>query len=190
MQFKKICWLVLLLLITAPVFAQRKRQRQSAGFREFTRITNQANLAFNVPDGFKEVSNKQNRLSFDYGIALPGQEFEIWFRVIPEQNDSMTDSLYIDVGKIEAKSLAGDANYFMRGMPPEVISDYNADTGRTFLINLPDSPTTKHYKYALLITLQKKKSGTVMAVCFTNDKGPDFFQNINKARSCMKFRPI
>lgn len=192
MQFKKILWIIALLLISVPVFAQRKKQKQSQDLKDFTRITNQANLAFTIPDGFKEVPDKQNTQTFDYGITLPGEEFEIWFRVIPEKTDESTDtdSLYIDMGKIEAQSLAGDANYFMRNMPDRVLTDYNADAGKTYLINLPDSPATKHYKYALLITLQKKKGGTVMAVCLTNDKGPDFFQNINKARTCMKFKAI
>ena len=49
-------------------------------------------------------------------------------------------------------------------------------------------PATKRYKYALLITLQKNHTGIILAVCFTNEKGPEFFKNLDRASSCMKFK--
>jgi hypothetical protein len=56
-------------------------------------------------------------------------------------------------------------------------------------LNLLDFPATKHYKYALLIALQRNHTGTIMAVCFTNDKGPEFFKNVDRASNCLKFKP-
>lgn len=192
MHFKRILLIVTLLFCASPLFAQRKKTSGSVSLKEFSRLSTQANIAFTVPEGFKELPSKQNGLTFDYGMGIPGEEFEIWFRVIPDKNETPDDrdSTYLDVGKVEAQSLAGDENYFMRSMPDRVLADYNADAGKTYLINLPDSASTKHYKYALLIMLQKKKGGTVMAVCLTNDKGPDFFRNINRARSCIRFKAI
>lgn len=150
-------------------------------------MANHANAVFSLPEGFKELSVKNENSNFDYGITIPGQEFEIWFKISP-QTDADPDSLYVGIGKNEAKALAGENDYFTRGIPDEVLNDYNADAGRTYLINLPDAAATKHYKFALLITLQKNHRGTIMAVCFTNEKGPDFFKNINRAKSCIKFR--
>jgi hypothetical protein len=50
-------------------------------------------------------------------------------------------------------------------------------------------PITKHYKYALLITLQKAQTGTILAICFANEKGPEFFKNMGLAKNCIKFKP-
>ena len=98
------------------------------------------------------------------------------------------DSVYLDVGKATAVSLAGDQPYFERTIPPEVLAKYHADAGKSYLITLLDLPETKHYKYALLITLQKNHTGTILAICFGNEKGPEFFKNINRASHCLMFK--
>jgi hypothetical protein len=140
-----------------------------------------------LPDTFKELDIKSDNIDFDYGLTIPGQEFEIWLKVIP-QSENSPDSLYIEIGRTKARQLAGENRFLVRLMPEEVLADYNADAGRTYFMNLPDLPETKHYKFALLITLQKNHKGTIMAICLSNDKGPDFFRNINKARNCIKFK--
>ena len=188
MQFKQILLVACLLICAVQVNAQQKKHKTSPEFRYFTRVAGKADVVFSCPDGFIELPVKHNGFDFDYGIAIPDQDFEIWFRVIPEKNVEAQDSSYVDLGRTEARSLAGDGNYFMRTIPDRVLTDYNADAGKTFLINLPDLDATKHYKYALLITLQKKQEGTIMAICLTNDKGPNFFRNINRARYCIRFK--
>ncbi|MEB0302593.1 hypothetical protein, partial [Mucilaginibacter sp. 5C4] len=88
----------------------------------------------------------------------------------------------------QAQAFTGDNNYLMRNIPPKYLAKYNGDAGRTYLLNLPDEQVTKHYKYALLLTLQKDHTGTILAVCFSNEKGPEFFKDIDKASSCIKFK--
>jgi hypothetical protein len=137
-------------------------------------------------------------------MALPGKEFEIWLQVrsqkenwasyIKSIGDKHTmqanpDSLYLGLGTAHAIAFTGDRNYLMRSIPANILERYNADAGRSYLLNLLDMPVTRHYKYALLITLQKDHTGTILAVCFANEKGPEFFKNIDKASSCIKFKP-
>lgn len=166
--------------------AQTKTAKESREYKSFAKIAAKSNVAFTLPEGFKELPVSGDNI-FNYGMTIPEQDFEIWLKVIP-QNDNTSDSLYVEMGRTEAKALAGDGHFYTHGMPERVLTDYNADAGRTYLINLPDSPATKHYKYALLITLQKNNKGTIMALCMTNDKGPDFFKNISRARNCIRFK--
>jgi hypothetical protein len=142
--------------------------------------------------------------SFDYALELPGKDFEIWFQVKSEKENwasfihnqnapnaqlANPDSAYNDWGKAHAITFTGDQTYYAVSIPPDVLARYNADAGKSYLLTLLDLPQTKHYKYALLITLQKNHTGTIMAVCFTNDKGPEFYKNINLASNCLKFKP-
>lgn len=187
-QFKQILLITFLLFCLGHIQAQTKATKVSHALKHFGRVAGEANVTFALPDDFKELPGKYESMLFDYGITIPGQEFEIWFRVIP-QKESDPDSVYLNIGRNEAKQLAGGSGYFNRTVPERVLTDYNADVGKTYFMNLPDSPETRHYKYVLLITLQKSHKGTIMAAAFTNDKGPDFFRNINKARNCIKFKP-
>lgn len=184
----------LLALITCLIFcanaivvAQQKQLKSAKVSRNFAKTVTKANIAFAIPDGFKEIADKGIAGPFDYGITLPGQDFEVWFKVFP-QDENTPDSLYLNMGKNEAKLLSGENEYLMRNLTDDVLTDYNADAGKTYFINLPDSPVTRHYKFALLITLQKNNKGIVMAAGLTNDKGPDFFKNLNRARYCLKFK--
>ena len=140
-----------------------------------------------MPDGFNELATKDDS-PYDYGIGISGQEFEIWFKIVP-QAESTPDSAYLQIGRTQAKALAGEGNFLTRNIPDRVLTDYNADAGKTYFISLPDITDKNRFKYALLITLQKNHKGTIVAVCLTNDKGPDFFKNISKAQTCIKFRP-
>jgi hypothetical protein len=173
--------------------------------KQFELLAAQANVAFVFPQEFKEIKAPDDEdFSFDYGIELPGKEFEIWFQIKPQKenwasfekakkNNSAQldnpDSLYASIAAGEALAFTGEKNYLVREIPPDYLARYNADAGKSFLLTLLDTKPTKHYKYALLFALQKFHTGIIFAVCFTNDKGPEFFKNINQAAAALKFNP-
>jgi len=175
--------------------------RQLAGF---VRLAAEADAVFTLPKGFKEIKAPDNEdFSFDYAITLPAKDFEIWLLVKSQKENwasyeksknkpgaetANPDSTYISIARAHATALTGENTFFTRNIPADVLARYNADAGKSYLLNLLDSPVTRHYKYALLITLQKDHTGIIMAVCFTNDKGPEFFKNLDKAGSCIKFK--
>lgn len=182
----------------------KNTNRISDQYKEFSVLLAQASVSFTFPKGFREIAAVNNEdFSFDYAMEMPGKDFEVWFQVKSQkenwasfersQNDSdkqlaNPDSLYLDMGKAHATAFTGDRNYFVRNMPQNVLDRYNADAGKSYLLNLLDLPATKHYKYALLITLQRNHTGTIMMVCFTNEKDPEFFKNIDRATNCLKFK--
>jgi hypothetical protein len=211
-QCKQILFTAVLLLVIADAMAQVKppagqpvkHQTSSDQLKEFFRLAAQANATFVYPKGFREIKAPDDEdFSFDYALELPGKDFEIWFQVKSEKEDwfnymrtqytkggqlANPDSVYNELGKATAKDFTGDQGYFERTIPGNVLARYNADAGKSYLLTLLDLPDTKHYKYALLITLQKKHTGTILAVCFTNEKGPEFFKNIDKASNCLRFK--
>lgn len=188
----------------ATAFAQVKQPATfTRDLKNFDKKLSKANIAFIFPTGFKEVKTVTTAdYSFDYGIAAPEEDCEIWFKVqtqkdswinyIKGKNDNHIinpDSLYQEIGLTQAKAFKGDNAPLDRSIPPMWLTRYNADLGKTYLVNLPDSPQTKHYKYAMVVVLQKNKVGNVLAVCFANELGPGFFRNLNKASTCLKFNP-
>jgi hypothetical protein len=176
----------------------------SAQLAYFTKLANQAGVNFTFPEGFKELPAVNNEnFSFDYAMSIPGQDFELWFQVhslkqnwasydlvknITGKTLANPDSTYMQAARANATALSDDPKYFIRPLSATVLEQYNADAGKTFLFNLADLPEARHYKYALLIAIQKNHVGYIMAVCLTNSKGADFFKNINRARNCIKFR--
>ncbi|WP_428329837.1 hypothetical protein [Mucilaginibacter sp.] len=200
------------MLIIQPIIAQVKppivqkpvHAPQSVQLATFFRLAAQANVKFNYPKGFREIKAVNDEdFSFDYALDLPGKDFEIWFQVKSEKENwtsyehsqntpnsqlANPDSLYASTGAAQASALTGDTKYYVRNIPPSVLKRYNADAGKSFLLTLLDMPATKHYKYALLITLQKNHTGRILAVCFTNEKGPEFYKNIDRASNCLKFK--
>lgn len=174
-------------------------------FKEFTRLLAQANVIYTPPKGFKEIPAPDDEdFSFDYALQLPGQDFEVWFQVKSQKENYTSyeqgqydidretenpDSIYINMSRAQAIAFTGERDNFIRSIPVNVLNRYKADAGKSYLLNLLDLPATKHYKYALLIALQRNHTGTIMAVCFTNDKGPEFFKNVDKASNCLKFKP-
>jgi hypothetical protein len=183
-QFKQILLIIHLLFFTGAVLAQTQTGKDTREFKTFSKIATRAGVGFNLPDGFSELPVRTESKAYDYGMAIPGQDFEIWFKITPQTN-AAPDSLYLEIGKTQAKQLAGDNTILIRNMSTRVLAEYNADAGKTYFVSLPD---TRHYKYALLITLEKNHKSIITALCLTNDKGPDFFQNINRARNCIKFK--
>jgi len=208
-QLRQLLIAALLLGFSVPAFPQVRHGRTQkakhaavSALDEFNRLAAQADVTFLFPEGFSEIKAPNNEyFSFDYAIALPGKDFEIWFRVKSEKENwagytrsknnqlANPDSLYIATSRAEAVAFTGERKYFVRNIPPGICSRYNADAGKSYLLTLLDMPVTKHYKYALLITLHKNHIGSITAVCFTNDKGPEFFKNIRLAGDCLKFNP-
>jgi len=212
-QFKQIILTAAFLLPVVPLFAQPappaspavKRHPSSKQLKDFFTLAAQANVTFVYPKGFKEIPAPDDEdFTFDYALELAGKGFELWLKVSSQKEEWFNyvrtqttkgpgmenpDSVYIDIGKAMARTLSGDQPFYERNIPPEVLTQYHADAGKSYLITLLDLPDTKHYKYALLITLRKSHTGTILAVCLGNEKGPEFFKNINRASHCLKFKP-
>jgi hypothetical protein len=212
-QFKQILLTAACMLVIAPVLAQVKQAAPAAPahhasskqLKDFFLMAAQANVTFKYPAGFREIAAPDDEdFSYDYALELPGKDFEIWFQIKSEKEDWFNytrtqdsrnekmenpDSVYNDMGKAQASTFCGDENYFSKSMPPDVLARYNADAGKSYLLTLLDLPETKHYKYALLITLQKNRTGRILAVCFTNQKNPEFYQEVKRASNCLKFKP-
>jgi hypothetical protein len=212
-QFKLIPTTLLLLLGALLVFAQEKPKIKTKAkpavtsvlHAEFLRNTTQAGLVFTQPPGFKEIRPINNEdFTFDYAMELPGRDFEVWYQVRSQKENYASyervqtdeklklanpDSIYIDMGRAHASAFTGERNSFMKTLPPSVLKRYRADAGKSYLLNLLDMPETKHYQYALLISLQKFHTGTILMVCFTNSKSPEFYKNIERAGNSLKFKP-
>jgi hypothetical protein len=206
-QFRQILFTAICLLVNVPVFAQLRHNpatmiRKLAPNEQkenFYRLILQANVVFEWPKGFVEGQAPDDEdFSFDFALKLPGQDFEVWYQIKSEKEDwarfkenpraPNSDSIYKEAGKAAAASFCGDDKYFERNIPRSVLARNNADAGKSYLLTLLDLPQTKHYKYALLITLHKNHTGTIIAVCFTNVKDPEFFKNVNRATNCLRFK--
>ena len=190
----------------ASLAAKNKKAKPvniSKQLKNFIQLASEANVEYIYPPGFKEIQAINNDdFSFDYALELPDRDFEVWFRVRSQKRilannlhmNSDTaktadpDSLYNKTGLTLASVLGGGQEYFTTIIPPDYLARYNATEGKTYLLELADMPETKHYKYALLITLHKDHVGTIVAVCFGNEKGAEFFKNIFKASKCLKFK--
>ena len=214
-QFKRILLTALLAVYTVTAMSQHKKSKPvvakpidakpiSFQLADFYHKTNESGIVFNFPVGYRELPAVNNDdFSYDYAMEIPGQEFEVWFLVKsqktnwsdyerykndPTKSIGHPDSLYIQIGHAEASGFMGDQPYFTRNISKDVLKRYNADAGKSYLLNLEDMTVTKHYKYALLLTLQKNHIGTILAVCFANEKSPEFFKNVNRMSRYIKFK--
>ncbi|MGN6640435.1 MAG: hypothetical protein ACTHJ8_16110, partial [Mucilaginibacter sp.] len=103
-------------------------KRTSSRLKRFNRLTTDAGMHFIFPDGFKEISplNTDN-FTFDYAMALPDRDFEIWFMVRSRKKEwqeySTTkddgskqnpDSAYNTMGYEHAVALTGDTSFLIR----------------------------------------------------------------------------
>ena len=195
----RFLFIILLLLFVNSTNAQDAAHATSPQLKSFYSSLARLNMTFNVPEGFKEIKVVNTEaMPFEYAMEIPDADFEIWFRTNTQKDNekfledkninSSPDSVYVNIAREQAAAFTSDKNYLVRSIPPYMLDRYNANAGRTCLLNLNDSPLTKHYKYALLIVLQKDKTGTVLAICFTNVKGPEFFKNMYQASNCLKFK--
>lgn len=176
----------------------------SSQLKAFMSETAGANVSFSFPKGFRETNARDDEdFSFDYALELPGDGFEAWFQVKSQKknwsgyiyNQNSTggqsnnpDSLYAGAGAAQAINFTGDRTAVPRNLPYRVLARYHADAGKSYLLTLMDLQATKHYKYALMITLQKFHTGSITAVYFTNNKDPEFFKNVDRVSSCLKFK--
>jgi len=188
----------------APVV--KRAPIMSRQLAEFIKLATHADVTFKFPKGFREIKAPDNEdLSFDYAMTLPGKDFEIWLQVKSQKENwasyqnaqgrpnaelANPDSTYNLIAQAHAAAFTGENKFFVKPIPPEVLTRYNADAGKSYLLTLLDLPETKHYKYALLITLQKDHTGIIVAVCFTNDKGPEFYKDMDRASNCLKFKQV
>lgn len=195
-QFKQILLTAIFLLVAAAGWSQAKLQPHSKQLSSFNKLTAEAGMLFTFPEEFKEIPvvNTED-FPFDYAIALPEKDFEIWFMVRSPKNYPRApgeafnlDSAYNYMAEVEVKAFTGGDYTSARTIPKDILARYNADEGKTYLLDLQDLAQTKHYKYALLVTLEKSHTGSALVVCLGNDKGTDFFQDINKAVTCLKFK--
>lgn len=194
MAVRLVC--LILFLLVGRVATAQETHTPSAQQKNFINALSLINANFTYPEGFKEAKVVN---PFEYALEIPGDDFEIWFRVNTQKDNekflaeknltTAIDSAYMHLAKEQLSTFTSN-EALVRNIPEYMLERYNANAGRTYLIELNDSPLTKHYKYALLIVLQKEKTGTLMAVCFTNVKGPEFFKNINKASNCLKFKGV
>lgn len=202
-RYLLITGMLLIGSITVAI-AQTKAVTANNQRKDFYQLIKEANLDFKFPPGFREIRAVNNEdFSFDYAMDIPGKNFETWLQVKSQKqnwisyekarNNKKTelanpDSMYLDMAKATAIALTADNDYLIRNIPPDVLARYNADAGKSYLLNLLDLPVTRHYKYALIISLQKNHTGTLMAIYFTNDKDPDFYKYVSRAGHCLKFK--
>ncbi|HTI61173.1 hypothetical protein [Mucilaginibacter sp.] len=213
-QFKQILFTTLVLLVGITALSQVKPKvaalHQEAPKlispyrREFLRLATDANVVFNFPSGFREIlPPNDDYFSFDYAMETSGHQFEIWFKVSSQKNDWKNyltmrndpgrqlpnpDTGYLAKGRAIAKTLADDTVSVTRTIDQEVLKRYNASAGKSYLVDMPYRAATKHYKYALVLAIEKDHIGTVLMVCFTDEKSPEFFRNVNRISHYLKFK--
>ncbi|MCD8741913.1 hypothetical protein LT679_14960 [Mucilaginibacter roseus] len=209
----QLALLIVLFVICSSVNAQVRTAKKinlklkaSNQYAVFDSILNTANVRFTQPKGFREIPALDNEdFTFDYAMDIPGQDFEVWYQVRSQKQNwasydrfktdeqlklANPDSIYKDIAQAHAIAFTGQRNSFVRVLPSAALKRYNADAGRSYILTLEDMPETRHYQYALLIALQKYHTGTILMVCFTNQKDPEFYKNVERAGSSLKFKAV
>ncbi len=198
----KIITTIVLIIGGLTLFAQLK---PVAGHKpdEFSKQIAETNIDFEIPGFFKELKIMPDEPGFNYGLELPNTGFEVWYQINPlkqhwQNFDTQKgepkkaienpDSLYLSIAQAKAISLAGKGNYFTKTLPLNALWHFNATSGKSFLLNLLDANATKHYKYGLLIVLQKDHVGNVLMLFLSNDTGPAFFRNVRRASLSIRFK--
>ena len=193
--------LLLLIFVGAVCFSQV--QQNFPQLKTFQQALAGLNAQFAFPKDFREIKTVRNAdLDVDYAIELPDGNFQVWFiaknpqqqraRLKVFEDDSKTanthpDSLYKVVSTTTANTLAGKNNYTTKVLPSEMLALFKADAGQSYLLNLYNSAVTNHCKYGLLICLQKNGTGNISMLFLSNDNGPDFYKNVNKACYSLRF---
>jgi len=200
-----IAYFAILSYCSSAAFAQTKPMPINTQRKDFYLLLKQADLKFTFPIGFNEIKAINNDyFSFDFAMEDPEQNCEAWLIVRSQkqnwvsyensQNDKKPelanpDSMYVDIGKAYATELTGSNNFMVRNIPADVLAEYNADAGKSYLLNLRDMKVIHHYKYALIVSLQKNHTGTLIAVFFTNYKDTDFYRDVSCVSHSFKFTP-
>ena len=182
-QIKQILLTGILLFCIMPVIAQVKKNPaktrqvqqvkntsvESPQLKNFLQIAAQANVKFIFPAGFKEIKAPDNEdFSFDYGMELPGKEFEIWLQVKSQKENwasyeksladntarqANPDSLYLGLGTAHAASFTGEREFFTRNIPENIAERYHADAGRCIrTLTGPVIALSLNYKRTMLIS--------------------------------------
>jgi hypothetical protein len=214
-QFKQILITPTFLFIAITAMPQAKSKppatqpvqvkHTSIQLRDFYNLAAESGVQFVFPPEFKEKKVLNNEdFSFDYAMEIPGHDFEIWFQLRSQKKDwaayelsknnpknqlENPDSSYVKMGQAQAAAFSDDNTYSARIISPDILARYRATSGKSYLVNLPDQPETGHYRYALILTLQRDHIGRVLAICFTNDKNPDFFRHVNRMSQFIRFKP-
>jgi hypothetical protein len=121
--------------------------------------------------------------------------FEVWFKIkshkkdILNQREANPDTAYLELIHTAAQSLGENENFIIRDISNDALLNFNASAGKSYVISLPDQPETKHFKYALILAIEKSNTGTILAVCFTDNTNTDFFRNVNHLSQYIRFKP-
>ncbi|MBS1504973.1 MAG: hypothetical protein JST32_23135 [Bacteroidetes bacterium] len=188
----------------ASALASETVKPVSKQLSDFYRITAESGVQFIFPVEFRErrIPNNED-FSFDYAMEMPGREFEVWFQVRSQRRDwpvyelskndptkqlENPDASYVKMGQATASALSEDKDFAPRIIHRDVLMRYHATAGKSYLVSLPDLDETKHYKYALILALQRDHIGRILVVCFTNNKNPDFFKHVNGISRYIRFK--
>jgi len=207
-QSKPLLFIVFFAIIfycSSYTFAQNKSLPANSQRKDFYLLLKEADLKFTFPTGFNEIKVINNDyFSSDFALEESRHNCEVWVVVRSQKQNWVSyenaqnnkkpelanpDSMYVDIGKAYAIGLTGSQNYMMRNIPADVLAEYNADAGKSYLLNLRDMQVIHHYKYALIVSLQKNHTGTLLAIFFTNYKDPDFYRYVNSVSHSFKFTP-
>jgi hypothetical protein len=200
-----IIFIAIIFYCSSHAIAQIKPLPANNQRKEFYLLLKEADLKFTFPTGFNEIRAINNDyFSFDFAMQGPEHNCEVWLTVRSQKQNWVSyekdrsdkknelanpDSMYIDVGRAYATELTGSQNFMARNIPADVLAEYNADAGKSYLLNLRDMQVIHHYKYALIVSLQKNHTGTLIAIFFTNYKDPDFYRDVNRVSHSFKFTP-
>lgn len=200
---RKILPILFLLLILVNLIGHAQPQPNFPQLKTFQQTLAGLNVQFAFPKDFKEIKTVRNpELDIDYAMELPNENFQVWFMVknLQQQRTKLKvfedaskaainnpDSLYRPIATATAITLAGKNNYTVKVLPPEALALFNASGGQSYLLGLYNTPVTNRCKYGLLICLQKHGAGSVSMLFLSNDNGPDFYKNVNKACYSVRF---
>ncbi|MVN20981.1 hypothetical protein [Mucilaginibacter arboris] len=196
--------LPLLLLLSFSVAAcYAQTAATSPQFKIFEQTLSAANLQFSFPKDFKEIKALHTvTTNVDYAMELPNANFQVWYKVKdlqkewpkfkvteddPKRSATNPDSLYNLESLSAATKLAGKDNFTAKTLPPDLLTVFHADEGKSYQLNLYDRPETGHYQYGLLMCLQKNGTGYILMLFLGNENGPEFYKKVNKAYYSVRF---
>lgn len=173
----KSTFLLFLFLLPAFVFGQTE---------SFVSECNEAGLSFNMPEGYKATSVKENGdLYYSFAVVNPDKSMEIRYTIWPlnnlikEYEQSLNDpkrtmispnSIY--KGRIQANvlNMTGGVMYDIGPFPAQaVMNEFKADAGGSCFFEF-NCEFGKGYKYGQFIYLHKDNIADVIITFMSNDK--------------------